>query len=93
MGYCEATTDPGDCAHGAKGSWNATALGIADLAGCAARCARCARCRYVSYSPLHEDCSWFHACKTNDLKMRWAGYTYETVAVGGHQRARTAPSR
>ena len=53
----------------------------------------CARCRYVSYSPLHEDCSWFHACKTNDLKMRWAGYTYETVAVGGHQRARTAPSR
>ena len=49
----------------------------------------------LAAAPLHEDCSWFHACKTNDLilKMRWAGYTYETVAVGGHQRARTAPSR
>lgn len=81
MGYCAATIEPGDCARGVKGGWNSTALGIADLAGCAARCAQCARCRYVSFSPLHEDCSWFHACELADLRMRWAGYTYETAAV------------
>ena len=82
MGYCAPTLDPGDCARGAKGGWNSTALGIADLAGCAARCARCARCRYVSFSLLHEDCSWYHSCEMRDLRMRWAGHSYETAAVG-----------
>ena len=81
MGYCAPTLEPGDCARGVKGGWNATALGIADLAGCVARCRGCARCRYVSFSPLHEDCSWFHTCEMADLRMRWAGYTYETAAV------------
>ena len=81
MGYCAPTLEPGDCARGIKGGWNSTALGIADFAGCAARCRGCARCHYVSFSPLHEDCSWFHTCEMSDLRMRWAGYTYETAAV------------
>ena len=31
-------------------------------AWCLGRCARCSRCRFVSLSPTHRDCSWFHAC-------------------------------
>ena len=84
MGYCAPTLEPGDCARGIKGGWNSTALGIADFAGCAARCRGCARCHYVSFSPLHEDCSWFHTCEMSDLRMRWAGYTYETAVVSSN---------
>ena len=84
MGYCAPTLEPGDCARGIKGGWNSTALCIADFAGCAARCRGCARCRYVSFSRLHEDCSWFHTCEMADLRMRWAGYTYETAVVSSN---------
>ena len=84
VGYCAATTDEGDCTRGSKGSWNSTRYGIADLAGCAARCAaRCQRCKYVSFSRAHEDCSWFAECDLRRLRMRWAGFTYESTAVNG----------
>ena len=84
MGYCAATTDEGDCSRGSKGSWNSTRYGITDLAGCAARCATsCERCKYVSFSRAHEDCSWFAECDLHELRMRWAGFTYESTAVSG----------
>ena len=36
--------------------------------------AGCQRCRYVSYSPHHEDCSWFHACDYTKLQSEVNGF-------------------
>ena len=66
LGFCEVTEGEGDCARGDKGTWETHAAGQADglrdLAGCMRRCGACARCNWVSFSHMHEDCSWFHAC-------------------------------
>ena len=65
-GFCEVTEGEGDCARGAKGTWElgraGSKDGLRDLAGCMRRCGQCARCNWVSFSQMHEDCSWFHAC-------------------------------
>eukprot|EP00966_Prymnesium_polylepis_P042820 995305-Prymnesium_polylepis.1 len=53
----------GDCIAGWQGTWSLRRLGVANLSGCAEHCrARCARCRYVSFSVIDDDCSWFRIC-------------------------------
>ena len=68
-GYCERTSGPGDCAAGAKGSWELPqGSSWANVsAACVARCRACPRCAAVSISLRHRDCSWFARCDTSRL--------------------------
>ena len=58
-GVCALTEtgDRGDCQMGEKGSLRAY-----NKRECAQFCRRCSRCRFISFSQLDLDCSWFHDC-------------------------------
>ena len=78
-GSCGVTSDGGDCARGAQGSFEGVATGEALdwelLVGrCLERCARCARCRYVSASLAWRDCSWFASCAITNLSADVPGF-------------------
>ena len=83
-GDTEQDMRPGACSREAKGSWNATAAGIHDLAGCVARCKQCSQCNYISYNPTSRDskdpadCSWYRSCDMGSLAPV-PGYTSEKV--------------
>ena len=91
-GYCAVTTSPGDCRHGASGSWLASKVGLSrDIdVGLAAffsnsMCLRCSKCNFVSYSRKADDCSWFDQCQlplkeTVDGAPQFDG-TFQTVRV------------
>ena len=87
VGYCATTDDnPGDCGSGDKGSRKmGPGTAIPDVAACIAVCQRCERCRYVSASPSHRDCSWFHSCRGFErrsmLGTDFGGESYLTVQV------------
>jgi hypothetical protein len=73
-GYCEVTSEVGDCERDTKGSWGA----VSSLEGCVARCRACERCSYVSYSARFDDCSWFTTC--NEVRTEIAGQTPQAGA-------------
>lgn len=77
-GYCETTLSAGDCANGVKGRWslhaNETVNWNAAATRCLSMCASCARCRYISVSMQHADCSWFSACKLDQLEASVVGF-------------------
>ena len=83
-GDTELDMAPDACDHRPTGSWNATAAGIADLAGCVAACKKCRECGYVSYNPAAQsptdppDCSWYRVCDMGSL-ADIKGYTSEQV--------------
>ena len=81
MGHCGATADEGNCEKGSNGGYNTTIHGLHTLDECRARCRRCARCNYVSFSLLHEDCSWYNRCDLRSLSLRWAGFSYRSGVV------------
>ena len=85
-GVTDQDMSPHACDHKPTGSWNATAVGITDLAGCVARCKTCSQCNYVSYNPSSQgddppDCSWYRTCDMHHL-AGYAGYTSEKVSSG-----------
>ena len=80
VGYCGVTADEGDCARSDKGSWALGKYQIRHLVECVARCRGCARCRYVSYSPAHDECAWYHSCRM-PLETAYQGDTYQTLRV------------
>ena len=98
-GFCSVTSEEDDgnhhsgCATGHKGSWRASHAGIHSLDACAARCARCARCRYVSFSLVADDCSWYLECDLDHLTpdttlpAEFAG-TFVTMAMQAKQHKR-----
>jgi len=49
-----------------SGSWR----GVADAAACARLCAGCGQCRFISYSPLDSDCSWFARCSDTLVQIK-----------------------
>lgn len=80
QGYCDFTTAnaAGNCdAHGSvrqalplAGSWGLglPASPIGSLYDCALACWRyCRACRYVTFSLVHGDCSWYSRCNLNKL--------------------------
>ena len=69
-GFCNATVanKPGNCVAGNHGSWNTTSYGLHTLGACALKCLSCSRCRFVSFSVVHEDCSWYHHCSMGHLR-------------------------
>ena len=81
-GYCDETSNQGDCSRGSKGTWPLTPhevrhgwLGAA--VACLARCRRCQRCSSVSLSVRFSDCSWFAAdagCNTSQLQQKPSGF-------------------
>ena len=42
-----------------------------NLSACLAFCAGCQRCRFISYSEIGRDCSWYNACDTSRLEPSW----------------------
>jgi hypothetical protein len=87
IGYCHTTDENrGDCKRGVMGSLKlGPAHEIADFAACVAFCKQCSQCNYVSMSPSHEDCGWFHRCNGFDrsdvLEMDFGGETYISMKV------------
>ena len=101
QGFCEVTTenDAGQCAssetHKAtkQGSWS-----MPSLRACVKRCTQCQACRFVSFSPINYDCSWFHDCDITRLKTMPGiteahGWSFTTVAVKGPHRRSIGASR
>lgn len=87
VGFCDVTTGgASDCARGDKGSWVTETMHE-----CASKCAACRRCRYISFSLLNGDCSWFHKCAVNSLRT-WPeepsaqGWSYVTVKLPRRER-------
>ena len=80
VGYCDVTSDEGDCVTGDKGYWSLARRGIGSFGSCAGRCRACARCRFVSYSPAHDECAWYHSCAL-PLETGYQGDTYQTLRV------------
>merc|ERR1712216_1086659 len=48
---------------------------------CVRRCTCCARCRWVSYSRVNADCSWFAECNASALLTSGPSQSYHTVEV------------
>lgn len=78
VGYCDTAEGPGNCDSGKKGSWQLGASEASDLRtarmACQKRCEACANCRYVSYSILWNDCSWFSLCDLEALQRKVRGF-------------------
>ena len=78
-GYCAATIDAGDCSHGDMGSFPLPAVDLdavnhgwtwrPAIEFCLAKCAGCARCEFVTVSIEDRDCSWYHHCELDKLKL------------------------
>ena len=84
VGACEQTEVGGDCLSGTLGAWEVPKGEGIDA--CVKRCERCARCRFVSFSAINADCSWFSTCETRALRTFDAhpemhGRSYRTVRV------------
>ena len=75
-GYCTSTEAGGDCERGDMGSFKLPAAKTWMISThlCLQFCARCARCRYISVSPMHSDCSWFHSCELDSLREDVSGF-------------------
>lgn len=80
VGYCEMTTQPGNCNRTRQGYWT-LGDGLQSMGECAARCRRCRNCRYVSFSLQHAECGWFARCSTAALVTAVGGETYRTRRV------------
>lgn len=101
QGFCEVTTenDAGQCASSEtrtatkQGSWS-----MPSLRACVKRCTQCQACRFVSFSPINYDCSWFHDCDIMRLQTMPGvseahGWSFTTVAVKGPHRRSIGASR
>jgi hypothetical protein len=78
-GVCAATTGPGDCEHGAMGSFKDAGLDQVRTWDQLARrckwlCEGCARCRHISASLAFKDCSWFQDCSLDALSSAAPGF-------------------
>ena len=68
-GHCGTTSEQGaQCRHGDS---QGAAAGVRNLSACLAFCAGCPRCRFISYSEIGRDCSWYNACDTSRLQRSW----------------------
>ena len=86
-GYCDVTSYR---PHSACGSENSGAFHLLDGQGqtaCFDLCMRCERCRFISYSVMAYDCSWFHSCDVAALKNDVKGF--HTIEVGEQVVRRT----
>ena len=50
-----------------RGAWR----DVDSAAACARLCQSCGHCKYVSFSPLDLDCSWFASCESLSSKSSW----------------------
>ena len=89
-GVCGATTfssSAQDCENGISGAWHMSKLTRRDedalRESCVERCMRCARCRFISFSIVWGDCSWYHDCEMGALKTELGG-----TAINGYSSAR-----
>lgn len=68
-GHCGTTSEQGaQCRHSDS---QGAAAGVRNLSACLAFCAGCQRCRFISYSEIGRDCSWYSACDTSRLEPSW----------------------
>jgi 5-methylcytosine-specific restriction endonuclease McrA len=86
-GSCGATefSSHVDCRFADRGAWH-TAPGMNASRGkqqCARRCESCENCRFVSFSAVERDCSWYASCDT-----LIPGVGHETALVRQSQRKR-----
>ena len=77
-GYCDTTgVDQAGChsLRAKKGTWS----GVRSLRSCINNCLNCTRCNFISFSEGHRDCSWFGACRIDQLHtaLSRAHYTYQ----------------
>jgi hypothetical protein len=89
-GVCGATTfssSAQDCENGMSGAWHMSKLTRKDedalRESCVERCMRCARCRFISFSIVWGDCSWYHDCEMGALKRKLGG-----AIINGYSSAR-----
>ena len=72
-GFCAVAPAGGDCNNGQLGSWQLTGTETQNTSAaamaCLERCHGCARCRYISVSLADADCSWYHRCSLDRLRM------------------------
>ena len=90
--YCAPTKAfaAGDCAVGGMGSW--PFHGLTPLASCVQRCAEsCAQCRFVSYSAITGECSWYHDCDMERLQTKHSR-DHQTIAVASLAWAALKPT-
>ena len=86
-GVCGATLwmrrDSVPCRDAHQGAWHAQAMGISSLDACAARCRRFSCCRFVSFSPLANDCSWYSTCPDGFVQPKedWLRFAYQSMPV------------
>ena len=99
-GYCDETSNQGDCSRGSKGTWPLTPhevrhgwLGAA--VACLARCKRCQRCSAVSLSVRFSDCSWFAAdaeCNTSQLHQKPSGFRSAPISAATASQNTSTPA-
>ena len=93
IGFCDTTEfgNVGQCSEEDKGAfkppwrWNSLRSQEELAARCRQLCLACERCRFVSFSLEQRDCSWYHECDTERLRIDVAGF--RTLAVRNASRA------
>ena len=75
-GHCGITSTRSSCVYGQHGSLQLPERNLSHPDGeiellntCLQACSRCKRCRWISYSGLLRDCSWYHHCNTSQLQI------------------------
>mmetsp|Transcript_34112 Transcript_34112/g.74887 ORF Transcript_34112/g.74887 Transcript_34112/m.74887 type:complete len:310 (-) Transcript_34112:2350-3279(-) len=76
LGFCEPTSDGGDCTQDRKGSRK-----MVSLINCISFCRTCDNCVYISHSEANVDCSWYSQCNLQRLNIGEPGTTYTTLRV------------
>ena len=85
-GLCGATHNrvEFDCERDQKGHWQLSTEQASTYAAaaqaCLNLCAHCSGCLWISFSPLHGDCSWFRDCSPGSLQRTTAGFVTGLVA-------------
>ena len=81
LGYCkDVPRGSGDCEAGDEGSWGIKAQSDDEMArACLGMCAACPRCQYVSYSRVHNDCTWLYQCNLDTLRTDVKGFTTQKM--------------
>ena len=84
------------CSTDKSGAWHMlpTDDEAAGQRGCAKRCTRCRNCRFVSYSMMDNDCSWYADCNLRALGDSPSGHHSAQVNSGaGSELTRPPRSR
>ena len=98
-GFCAVTefsSRMAVCSTDKSGAWHMlpTDDEAAGQRGCAKRCTRCRNCRFVSYSMMDNDCSWYADCNLRALGDSPSGHHSAQVKSGaGSELTRPPRSR